>query len=77
MRDPDEIYNMQDLELNDSRASALLLAIESCRKMGEWNELSQRAYWFLAALWNGNQASWEKWESQVTKALDDCLERLA
>ena len=39
MRTPAEIYNLQDLELNDSRASALLLAIESCRKLGDWNEL--------------------------------------
>ena len=77
MRTPAEIYNMQDLELNDSRASALLLAIESCRKLGEWNELSQRAYWFLASLWNGNQPSWQKWESQITTALDEALERAA
>lgn len=77
MRNPAEIYNMQDLELNDSRARALLLAIESCRKLGEWNELTQRAYWLLAAFWNGNQVSYANWAGLINDAIDEALERVA
>jgi hypothetical protein len=77
MIDPAEIYNMQDLELNDSRASALLLAIESCRNLDEWNTLSQRAYWLLAAFWNGRQVSYANWAGLINDAIDEALERAA
>jgi len=77
MRDPDEIYNMQEDELNDARASALLDAIESCLTLAEWNELSQRAYWMLAAFWNGNQVSYANWAGLINDAIDESLERIA
>ncbi|MGR3611027.1 MAG: hypothetical protein ACU0BN_19530 [Sulfitobacter sp.] len=77
MRDPAEIYNMQDTDLNDSRADALLSAVESCRKLEEWNELSQRAYWLLAAFWNGNQVSYANWAGLINDAIDEAMERLA
>lgn len=77
MIDPAEIYNMQDLELNDSRASALLLAIESCRNLDKWNELTQRAYWLLAAFWNGSQVSYANWAGLINDAIDEALERAA
>ena len=77
MRNPAEIYNMQDLELNDSRAIALLRAFGSCRTLGEWNELSQRAYWVLAAFWNGNQVSYANWAGLINDAVEEAMERIA
>lgn len=77
MFEPASTYSMKDNALNDTRASAILLDIESCKTLGHWNALSQKAFWFLAALWNGNQQSYLRWADEINAALDEALERAA